>query len=139
MEKRIEIEEGRSYLFRASAFSPIQYNKLFRGSDYLRDIEAMAEKSEEMEREGIASFTMENYEQFIRLAYLFAYQGLSKTPKVSEEQLQFIKDYPDPWTWIDSFDTFSIYMILPEIVDLWVGNEKKLVQAKNRNPAPPAK
>ena len=137
-EKWIEVEEGRRYLFRASAFSPIQYNKLFRGNDYLKDIEAMAEKKEEMEA-GDTSFTMDNYEQFARLAYTFAYQGLSPSPKVTEEQRQFVKDYPDPWTWIDSFNSFSIYMILPQIVELWVGNEKTLVQAKNHSPAPPEK
>lgn len=29
MQKIIEIEEGRSFNFKASAFSPIMYNKLF--------------------------------------------------------------------------------------------------------------
>ena len=141
MEKMLEIEEGRSYLFRASAFSPIQYNKLFPGRDYMRDINAMVEKKEEMENsdDGLASFTIENYEQFARLAYTFAYQGLSPSPKVSDEQREFTNEYPDPWTWIDGFDTFSIYMLLPEIVELWAGNSRQLVQAKNRETLPLAK
>lgn len=139
MEKMIEIEEGRQYLFRASAFSPIQYNKLFKGQDYLRDIEEMAKKSEEMGEDGLADFSMENYEQFVRLAYTFAYQGLSKSPRVSKEQLEFVEKYPTPWAWIDSFDSFAIYRILPDLVGLWIGNEKTLVEAKNQQPAPSGK
>ena len=50
MEKILEIEEGRSCNFKASALSPIQYNRLFKGRDFLRDMEAMAEKAQEMAR-----------------------------------------------------------------------------------------
>lgn len=148
MEKLLEIEEGRSYNFRASAFSPIQYNRLFPGHDYMKDINAMVEKSEEMkgetdseenEKPDNVEFSMENYEQFVRLAYTFAYQGLSPTPFPNQEQKDFLKEYPDPWTWIDSFDTFSIYMLLPEIVNIWAGNSKQLVKAKNRQAQPPVK
>ena len=142
MEKLLEIEEGRSYNFRASAFSPIQYNRLFPGHDYMRDINAMVDKSEEMneaEDETAVAFSMENYEQFVRLAYTFAYQGLSPSPRPSQEQREFLLKYPDPWAWIDSFDTFSIYMLLSEIVDLWAGNAKQIVKEKNREPLPSGK
>lgn len=141
MEKVLEIEEGRSCIFKASAFSPIQYNRLFKGRDFLRDIEAMAGKSEEMEEgeDQKVSLSNENYEQFVRLAYLFAYQGLSETPAKSAEQKEFLKKYPDPWTWIDSFNTFSIYTLLPEIVRLWYGGDLRLVKAKKAVPAPPEK
>lgn len=139
MEKRIEIEKGRSYVFKASAFSPIQYNRLFKGSDYLRDISNMAQKSEAIESGEDVEFSMENYEQFVKLAYTFAYQGLSPSPRTSEEQREFLEKYPDPWVWLDSFESFSMYELLPEIVNLWVGNEDKLVKAKNQDPTPPEK
>lgn len=141
MEKVLEIEEGRSCNFKASAFSPIQYNRMFRGRDFLRDIEAMAEKSQEMteSEDGSASLSNENYEQFVRLAYLFAYQGQSPSPVKSEEQKEFLKKYPDPWAWIDSFNTFSIYQLLPEIMDLWYGGDIRMVKAKKTAPAPPEK
>ncbi len=136
MIKVIEVEENRQITFKASAFSPIQYGKLFKGRDFMRDMEEMVEKNKEIDEEGRAPFSMENYEQFARLAYLFAYQGLSDTPKVNDAQKEFLETYQNPWEWIDSFDTFSIYLILPEIVDLWYGNNKTLVKAKKTSPAP---
>ena len=139
MEKRIQFQEGRSYRCRASAYTPIQYGKLFPGHDYLRDIQAMWEKNKEIEEGEPVSFSTEDYEMFVRLAYTFAYQGLSDSPRVSDEQRDFIKKYPDPWSWLDSFDSFSIYEILPEITELWIGNEKSNIKAKNPDPAPPGK
>ena len=46
MEKVIQIEEGRSAAFRASAFSPIQYNRLFPGRDFMRDMNDLRSMSE---------------------------------------------------------------------------------------------
>ena len=139
MEKMIRFEEGRSYRCRASAFTPIQYGKLFPGHDYLKDIQKMLEKNEELEDGGETDFTTEDYELFVQLTYVFAYQGLSESPKLNDAQRDFREKYPDPWTWIDSFDSFSIYEILPEITELWIGNEKAAIKAKNQNPAPPEK
>ena len=139
MEKILEIEEGRSCNFKASALSPIQYNRLFKGRDFLRDIEAMAEKAEEMKDEDRVSMSGENYEQFARMAYLFAYQGLAPTPVQTKEQKKFLKDYPDPWTWIDTFNTFSIYQLLPEIIELWYGGDIRLVKSKKEVTAPQEK
>ena len=136
MIKTIEVEKDRQITFKASAFSPIQYGKLFKGRDFMRDMEAMAEKNKEVDEEGRTPFSVENYEQFTRLAYLFAYQGLSETPRMNDAQKEFLEKYKNPWEWIDSFDTFSIYLILPEIVELWYGNKETLVKAKKAAPAP---
>lgn len=135
MQKIIEIEEGRSFNFKASAFSPIMYNKLFPGRDFLKDMECLKEKNDEEDD----SFNMEHYEHFVRVAYTFAYQGLAPTPRKTKEQEEFREKYPDAWDWIDSFRTFSIYEILPEIIDLWYTNEKKVAESKNQEPAPPGK
>ena len=51
MQKVIEVEEGRSVNFKASAFSPIAYNRLFPGKDFLRDMDKLHEKNKEMEKE----------------------------------------------------------------------------------------
>lgn len=137
MEKMLQIEEGRSYNFKASALSPIQYNRIFKGRDFLRDIEEMAEKAQEMEENEETTLSVENYEQFVRLSYLFAYQGLAPTPTRTKEQEEFLEKYPDPWTWIDSFNTFSIYKMLPDIVEVWYGGDIRLVKPKKAEPAPP--
>lgn len=137
MEKVIQIEEGRSAAFRASAFSPIQYNRLFPGRDFMKDMDdlrGMSERAEDEEdekgEEKQPQFTIEDYELFVRISYTFAYQALSPTPRVSEEQKKFREEYPDPWTWIDSMNTFSIYSILPEIVNLWFGGAVQVASSK---------
>lgn len=135
MQKRIEIEKGRSLIFKASAFSPIMYNRLFPGRDFLKDMESLRKTHVEEED----SFKMSDYEHFVRIAYLFAYQGLAPTPRTTQEQEDFVEQYPSAWDWIDSFDTFSIYEILPEIMDLWYKNEKQISKGKNGVPAPPGK
>jgi hypothetical protein len=140
MEKVIQIEEGRSAAFRASAFSPIQYNRLFPGRDFMKDMDdlrGMSERAEDEEdekgEEKQPQFTIEDYELFVRISYTFAYQALSPTPRVSEEQKKFREEYPDPWTWIDSMNTFSIYSILPEIVNLWFGGAVQVASSKKKS------
>ena len=147
MEKVIQIEEGRSAAFRASAFSPIQYNRRFPGRDFMRDMDALrsandrAKESEENEEaegeERKQFFDIEDYETFVRVSYTFAYQALSPSPRVSDEQRAFRKKYPDAWDWIDDMNTFSIYQILPEIVDLWFGGAVQVAGSK-KNMSPPS-
>lgn len=148
MIKRIEVEPGKKVDFKASAFTPIQYNKLFPSRDYLKDINDLKVLSEARKRqkedgsEGDMSgvtLQMADYEQFVRVSYCFAYQALSPTPRPSDAQKEFREKYPDPWDWIDTFETFSIYEILPEIIDMWFANEKEKSKGKNSVPAPPAK
>lgn len=141
MEKTIQIEEGRSAAFRASAFSPIQYNRLFPGRDFMRDMEELRSMNnqvkEETEAEGGQErkkfFSIEEYELFVRVAYTFAYQALSPSPRPSKEQREFREKYPDPWEWIDSMNTFSIYQILPEIVDLWFEGAVQVASSKKNS------
>lgn len=154
MEKTIQIEEGRSAAFRASAFSPIQYNRLFPGRDFMRDMEELrsmnkqvkeetAEETEDGAAEGGQGrrkfFSIEEYELFVRVAYTFAYQALSPSPRPSEEQKKFREQYPDPWEWIDSMNTFSIYQILPEIVDLWFEGAVQVASSKKNSSQPSEK
>lgn len=138
MQRLIEIEEGRSVNFKASAFSPIAYNRLFPGRDFLRDMNKLKKKEERNKEEEVA-FDMDDYKLFARIAYTFAYQGLAPTPRETEEQREFVSKYRDVWEWIDTFNTFSIYEILPEIVELWYGNEKTIAESKKPVPAPPGK
>lgn len=128
------IIEGREVTFKASGFSPVAYNMLFPGHDYMKDFTAI--QSDTSENGGLS---LENYEVFVRLAYLYAYQGLSDSTKVTEEQREFRGKYPDPWDWIDTFGTFSLYEVLPEIAKLWNLNQTQVASSKNRIPAPPAK
>lgn len=143
MQKIIEIEEGRSLNFKASAFSPIVYNRLFHEHDFLKDMEDLKKRHDDNKSdedgEGGGSFNMSDYEHFVRIAYTFAYQGLAPSPRQTQEQIEFIEKYPSVWDWIDTFETFSIYEILPDIIELWYRNENTIAKPKNREPAPPGK
>ena len=119
MEKQITIEEGRSYNFKASAFSPILYNKLFPGHDFMQDMNKLQKLWADKTKDNEVSLDVPSYETFVRMAYLFAYQGLAPSPATTEEQKAFREEFPTPWDWVDTFGTFSMYMILGEIITLW--------------------
>jgi len=143
-EKLIEVEKGRFVLFRATAFSPIIYNQLFKDHDFFKDVEIFSNMATEIETDGEAAqptrhFTIDEYKLFTRLAYCYAYQGISKGPFRTKEQEKFLAENADPWAWLDTFSQFSMITILPEIVDMWQINEKALAKAKNQHPAPPEK
>ena len=38
--------------------------------------------------------------------------------------------YDSPDEWLDQFNTFSIYQVLPELIDLWGMNIKTTVPAR---------
>lgn len=137
MEKVIEIEPGRNIRFKASAYSPIQFGILFPGKDFMKEIQHLGEVREAMKDDEQSPLDSETYQVFARMAYLFAYQALSASPRESEEQKEFREKYPDPWEWIDTFDTFSIYFILPQIVELWkINNRGSAIRKKKRRRRP---
>lgn len=138
MIKVIEVEEGRSLDFKASAFSPIAYNTLFPNGDFIGDMKVLQEAYEDIKDDG-GTLSLPVYQYFVRMAYLFRYQALAPTPAETEEQREFLRQYPNPWLWIDTFETFSIYTILPEIMELYLSNEIQKSTAKKGMPAPPEK
>ena len=113
MEKEITVC-GRQVKFKATALAPRIYRFKF-GRDIFKDFSdlyanykkatdpALSEEERQSRQLGILDLTI-----FENLAWVFARQGdPENTP-----------DSPDAW--LDSFDgTFSIYEILPEIVELW--------------------
>lgn len=143
MIKTIEVEEGRLVSFKASAFSPIAYNMIYPNGDFIGDMKVLEETNRDMGKDDEGkkdkALPLPVYQYFIRIAYLFHYQALAPSPAQTDEQRKFLLEYPDPWSWIDTFDTFSIYTILPEIMELYLSNEIQKSQAKKAVPAPPVK
>ena len=56
-------------------------------------------------------------EMFENIAYVMAKHADPSIPDTPEE-------------WLDSFNTFSIYQVLPQIIELWGLNTQTDVQAK---------
>ncbi|MDO4774388.1 MAG: hypothetical protein Q4A10_01155 [Aerococcaceae bacterium] len=63
------------------------------------------------------SFEIDDLEIFENVAYIMAYHADNSIPSMIEE-------------WLDEFEMFSIYEILPEILELWGSNLQTDVQSK---------
>ena len=82
------------------------------GSD-LRALEKAVNK-ENPEESSLDLFSLEMFEN---IAYVMAKHADPSVPDTPEE-------------WLDGFNTFSIYQILPQIIDLWGLNVKTDVESK---------
>ena len=117
MTKKILID-GKEVLFKASAAIPRIYRMKF-GRDIYRDLSAL-EKAVGESDEKESSLDLFSLEMFENIAYIMA--------KHASPQ-----DVPDtPEEWLDGFNTFSIYQVLPEIIELWGLNvQSQVVSKKN--------
>lgn len=131
MQRVIEIEEGRSFNFKASAFTPIQYNTLFPGSDFWKDLTTLQEAM----TEGLGSFTTDDYMLLMRISYTMIYQGLAPSPKQTEEQKAFLEEYPNLDYFADTFEMLSLLGCLDQIMALW--GLSSVSEADEKNPESP--
>lgn len=112
MEKTILID-GKEVLFKATAATPIHYRNAF-GRDMMRDMQLLADG---LNSEKFAITTLEVFE---KVGYIMARSGANNAP-----------DFPkSPEEWLDQFSMFSIYEILPQLVDLWGLNTMTLNKSK---------
>ena len=103
--KKIEID-GQMVEFRASAAVPRLYRIKF-GRDIYKDLRSL-EKSVGDNDEESSSLDLFSLEMFENIAY--------------------IMDSPEEF--LDQFNTFSIYQILPQLIELWGLNVQTEVEAR---------
>ena len=113
--KKIEIY-GQEVEFRASAAVPRMYRLKF-GRDIYKDLRQL-EKSVGDNDEDESSLDLFSLELFENIAYIMAKHADPKG----------VPSEPDEW--LEQFNTFSIYQILPELIDLWGLNVQTQVDAK---------
>ena len=115
MTKKIQID-GKDVVFKASAAIPRIYRLKFHRDIYkdLRDLEKAVSSSSE-EESNLDLFSLEMFEN---IAYIMAKHADPTTVPVSPEE------------WLDEFSTFSIYQVLPEIIELWGLNAQSDVESK---------
>ncbi|WP_288775600.1 hypothetical protein [uncultured Eubacterium sp.] len=125
LTKNIEID-GKNILFAASAAIPRIYRIQFK-RDIFQDmakIEKSVKKSQDKQKENQVSesdIPIEDLEMFENVAFVMAKHAAQKKGQ----------DFPNNvYDWLDQFDTFSIYTILPEIVKLWNLNQQTQVESK---------
>ena len=112
--KKIDID-GVEVAFKASAAIPRIYRLKFQ-RDIYKDI-AILEKSiddSDPEASNLDTFSLEMFEN---IAYIMAKHADNSIPETVED-------------WLDQFNTFSIYQVLPELIELWVLNLKTDAEAK---------
>lgn len=117
IEKRIEID-GQQVLFKASAAIPRIYRIKFK-RDIFKDLMKLGKSVSEAGDD----LPINDLEMFENVAYIMAKHADPGQPDTPEE-------------WLDQFNTFSIYEVLPELLDLWHINISTDVDAKKkRSPA----
>ena len=114
MTQTIEID-GQPVKFRASAAIPRIYRMRFH-RDIYRDLAAL-EKSLGNQDEGSSNLDLFSLEMFENIAFIMAKHADASIPDTPEE-------------WLDNFNTFSIYQVLPKLIELWGLNVQTTVQSK---------
>ena len=115
MTKKIQID-GKDVVFKASAAIPRIYRLKFPRDIYkdLRDLEKAVDSSS-AEESNLDLFSLEMFEN---IAYIMA----------KHADPTAVPDSPEEW--LDEFSTFSIYQVLPEIIELWGLNIQSEVESK---------
>ena len=115
IKRTIEID-GKPVAFKASAAIPRIYRLKFQRDIYkdLRDLEKAIGDSDE-KHSNLDLFSLEMFEN---IAYIMA----------KHAEPEAVPDTPEEW--LDGFNTFSIYQVLPEIIKLWGLNVQTDVEAK---------
>ena len=121
--KNIEID-GREVPFKASAAVPRLYRLKF-GRDIFADVDRLVAATEGQNPESSA-LDVETLGIFEDVAYTMAKYADPGVPDTPEE-------------WLDGFDMFSIYLILPQILELWRLNTKTEVPSKKKVGKPTAR
>ena len=114
IRKDIEID-GKMVAFKASAAIPRIYRLKFQ-RDIYKDLSAL-EKSIGDGDAKASNLDMFSLEMFENIAFIMAKHADPAIPDTPEE-------------WLDQFNTFSIYQILPQLIELWGLNVKTDVEAK---------
>jgi len=114
LTKKIEID-GKEVLFRASAAIPRLYRIKFR-RDIYKDL-AQLEKAVGTSSEDGSMLDTFSLELFENIAYMMARHADPTIPDTPEE-------------WLEDFNTFSIYQVLPQIIELWGLNIESEVKSK---------
>ena len=112
--KNIEID-GKQVPFKASAAIPRIYRMKFQ-RDIYKDLRVL-EKSVADNSEENSNLDMFSLEMFENIAFVMAKHADAGIPNTPED-------------WLDGFNTFSIYQVLPQLIELWGLNVQTDVEAK---------
>ena len=105
-EKTLSIG-GKDVKMKSSAAIPRLYRIKFK-RDVFKDLSKLQTSYDNKEKTG-GELQIEDLEIFENLAYIMAYHADPSIPETIED-------------WLDQFEIFSIYEVLPEILKMWGDN-----------------
>lgn len=105
--KTVKID-GKDVVFQSSAAITRLYRLKFK-RDIFKDLFRLEEAYEKNSSDSNSEFGIEDLEIFENVAYCMALHANPTIPPTIEG-------------WLDQFEMFSIYQILPEILELWGSN-----------------
>lgn len=117
MLKKTIVIDGKEVEFKASASIPRLYRIKFR-RDIMQDMIELQKAYIKSETEG-KEFEIIDLEIFENVAYIMAKHADQETPS-------------EIMDWLDQFNTFSIYEVLPEILELWGLNQESQIESKKK-------
>jgi len=112
--RNVEID-GKQVAFKASAAIPRIYRMKFQ-RDIYKDLKAL-EKTIGNNSEESSNLDMFSLEMFENIAFVMAKHADASIANTPEE-------------WLDGFNTFSIYQVLPQLIELWGLNVQTDVETK---------
>ena len=132
--KKTVIINGIECKLKSSAAIPKMYRMMFHRDIFVdmtkiekdmkkqertkKELKAAGEKNEEMEFE--STLPIDSLEMFENIAYLMHKHGDPSQPDNIDD-------------WLEQFEMFDIYEILPEIIDLWHLENEQMSDAKKKN------
>lgn len=111
MEKIISVG-GKEVGFKATASTTKRYREKFN-RDLFKDIRILMPNMES------GSLGISDLECFQNIAYIMAWQYDNTIPT-------------DPDEWLDQFEMLDIYLVLPQIIELWGLNVQQLETPKKK-------
>ena len=106
LRKSVNID-GKTVIFQSSAAIPRLYRAKFK-RDIFKDLTKL-EGSYKARTANDTELAIDDLEIFENVAYVMAFHADPTIPPTIED-------------WLDQFEMFSIYQVLPEILELWGSN-----------------
>ena len=112
--KKVEID-GKQVPFKASAAIPRIYRIKFN-RDIYKDLRSLEKAVGDGDKQN-SNLDLFSLEMFENIAYVMAKHADPSIPDSPED-------------WLDEFNTFSIYQVLPQIIELWGLNVATDIESK---------
>ena len=115
LEKTVNIS-GKEVKFRSSASVPRLYRIKFK-RDIFKDLSKLEKSYKDRGGEDGSTLEIDDLEIFENVAYIMDFHADPTIPGTIDE-------------WLEQFEMFSIYQVLPEILELWGTNLVTDVESK---------